>query len=594
MSIPQTKIKSPFMMASELPLDSFVLALIAAGQTNFDDISGIEAEKLIEHCFDSREVDPNETRSIGEICHAIISLDEIWSKILADFYPFPLRPAIQLIFGIDPTLKYGSAINTDTTYSLAMFVHELALEKTGFAVNSDDEELNQILTDDDVHKFQALAADGSIGFGMRVFDGGGLLHVAVRSGSIRIVKWLIDAHFPLDFQDGTGDTALHDAAVDGFTDCFELLWNAGASNQIRNHNGCLPTDLILLSESVSFAEAVVASGRATALEMMSSPSVYLAIKRDCPTVILHYMSQGVNPWKKKLGFIHLAYYAIRNINKPEFVISMIKEGLIDKDATIGEMSLLQVAVFNRNNELLDFLLEAGADINLRTKKGHSALLFAVTQTYDHDLVAKLIAHGAECESDRILLLQKASAKGHLDLLQIMASRGENFSVLIGKSYSPLRNALIGESDEVFGWLLERTDISFQNLKKIPLCVTAIRHKRWRRLAMLLEKGAGASIPSGKIGFQTFPLHAAIAQENLEAVKLLLQYGALVNQPAALGASPGLTAKLGGSIESKAIYDYLKKQGAKVQSLNKLVKIVLILITWALLSWIIWLFLEANG
>ena len=77
--------------------------------------------------------------------------------------------------------------------------------------------------------------------------------------------------------------------------------------------------------------------------------------------------------------------------------------------------------------------------------------------------------------------------------------------------------------------------------------------------LLLEKGANVNIPS-KGNKKESPLYKAILQENIEMVKLLLGYGALVNEPGPGEVMPLSVAAANGNIE---MANLLLKHGANI-------------------------------
>jgi len=117
------------------------------------------------------------------------------------------------------------------------------------------------------------------------------------------------------------------------------------------------------------------------------------------------------------------------ISKEEKLISAVKQGdisrvteLINRGANINyrkkdeQVTALDVAVLDKNVELINFLLEHGADVNSTTKNGYTALLVACTPySCNFDVVDTLIKHGGDVNAKSFaeqwspLLLASANA-----------------------------------------------------------------------------------------------------------------------------------------------------------------------------------------
>jgi ankyrin repeat protein len=76
---------------------------------------------------------------------------------------------------------------------------------------------------------------------------GSPIHKATYNGNAEILKMLVE-HPDIDLNvQGkiNGYTPLHDALWHGYTDCAEILVNAGARLDLRGHDGKLPLDIAI-------------------------------------------------------------------------------------------------------------------------------------------------------------------------------------------------------------------------------------------------------------------------------------------------------------------------------------------------------------
>lgn len=71
------------------------------------------------------------------------------------------------------------------------------------------------------------------------------LHMAVLNNSLRVLHFLLTMKVKLDYQDSSGDTALHKAGRMQLNDAYQALVQAGASQKLKNNFGETPRDLLI-------------------------------------------------------------------------------------------------------------------------------------------------------------------------------------------------------------------------------------------------------------------------------------------------------------------------------------------------------------
>jgi ankyrin repeat protein len=81
--------------------------------------------------------------------------------------------------------------------------------------------------------------------GLRDQMGKSILHVVCKTGHTQAVKMLIKRMDEIDDGDALGNTPLHYAVIAGHQKICQLLLEAGASAQVRNHQGMSPSMLKL-------------------------------------------------------------------------------------------------------------------------------------------------------------------------------------------------------------------------------------------------------------------------------------------------------------------------------------------------------------
>jgi ankyrin repeat protein len=205
---------------------------------------------------------------------------------------------------------------------------------------------------------------------------------------------------------------------------------------------------------------------------------------------------------------------------------------------------LMRASYAGDSEEVTGILESGVDVNYIDPRGWTPLLRA-TQRGHHTLSQLLIQRGANVEATdqrgRTPLLRVAQY-GNAETARLLIGRGADPNRANRRGNTPLEQAVIHNRIDVLQVLLQalvdKTDristMSRRNALRAPLSL-AIRHRRRRAVAALLDAGAGVNTrwlvrmdldSSSSIDDYT-PLMEAAGQANLHAARLLLERGANV-------------------------------------------------------------------
>lgn len=112
----------------------------------------------------------------------------------------------------------------------------MAISTTSFAI-TDDESVayTSALQDGDVAFVKKALDSGEVGVDeRRAFFGWSALQIAANRGQLPIVKLLVEHKANLNYQhEMTKNTALHLAAINGFTDVVQYLAGAGADVNLK-------------------------------------------------------------------------------------------------------------------------------------------------------------------------------------------------------------------------------------------------------------------------------------------------------------------------------------------------------------------------
>lgn len=249
-------------------------------------------------------------------------------------------------------------------------------------------------------------------------------------------------------------------------------------------------------------------------------------------------------------------------------------------------SPLHVACHYGRTEVVEFLLEQGADVNFITGEGASALFFACCSGHTKivELLLKKLKNNADivstvCNGTKVLIdastrghfdvvklllefligydvnvstvrdgteaLSFASMNGHFDVVKLLIEYGVNVN---DNSEGGLNNPLFcacwsGQTAIVELLLKNKADINLAVCGRMTALERAIKEGYVDIVKLFIEYGADVNQVIEDIEDkeeQTTPLYLACTNNRLEIVKLLLAKGARKNQPINKGPIEGST------------------------------------------------------
>ncbi len=117
---------------------------------------------------------------------------------------------------------------------------------------------------------------------------------------------------------------------------------------------------------------------------------------------------------------------------------------------------LALAAFLGHDEVVEFLLHQGADVNVTEHKlGFNALTGAVNEGHKK-VIAQLLQHGANVnyryESGSAAPILTATINGDVEIIKLLLAYGANVNTVGGDGKTPLKIALEKAQDEVVGIL----------------------------------------------------------------------------------------------------------------------------------------------
>lgn len=272
---------------------------------------------------------------------------------------------------------------------------------------------------------------------------------------------------------------------------------------------------------------------------------------------------GANPnLEMKNGATPLIMAVLRN--RPDLVSSLLKAGAeVNRPGKRGSTPLHAAAALGRK-KCLDLLLQAGADVNVHGALGRTPLMDAARMG-QLETMTELIDSGADVNDrdskNRTPLMHAADAqRKSLEAARLLISYGADSLLHDSDLKTAAMHAAEMKHTETALYLIDLIpDLPKHPEHSMMILFYAIKGNDLKVMEKLIDQRLPLNrnlslilkgtrilqvhgfyrilIRNGLLGHGRVPLHWAAIENNLPAVKLLIEHGADPNQPDELGHTP---------------------------------------------------------
>ncbi|QJT93942.1 ankyrin repeat domain-containing protein [Wolbachia endosymbiont of Diaphorina citri] len=219
---------------------------------------------------------------------------------------------------------------------------------------------------------------------------------------------------------------------------------------------------------------------------------------------------------------------------------------IHSKGPFSQWNVLHWATENSNAKMVSELIKNGANVNSMDSSQRTTL-YQPAANGDIEIIKILVKNKADVNAEdlaRLTALYEAAGHGHKEVVKYLMKNGADVKRNGALKLTPLHLAVANVNKEVVDCIIENDENIGKNIEKVDVfgwtsLYWAAAKNDTPILKSLLHaiSRCRASVDIEDMLLGRTPLHIAAALGNLEAVELLISYGASVNHKDAWGWTP---------------------------------------------------------
>lgn len=349
------------------------------------------------------------------------------------------------------------------------------------------------------------------------------LYQAAKDGNLTEVKRLVSSGAKVDVKTHKHHTPLIAASAKGYTAVVTYLLSKGADINYAMPKGATALSYALALKHENTAEALLSHNTINVKAKLYGNYSYLtaAVGAGSKKIVDILLTKGLD-----VDFVHPKLHNSLILaaawKKPEMVSYLISKGANVNLKSFNGFTALQIAAELGSLESMKVLMQAGADIDVEHAKNKmTALAFAVAKK-NMKAVKLLLKHGAKVDVAVGMMVNPIgyAARTHsLEMVKLLVEHGDGKHNLRGALYmGTMMNQI-----EIIKYLLSKgAVIKNEKLEGINMLDVALSERKTKILELYLKQGVNIDAQDKK--GQTL-LHRSISKRSDKVTKLLLQYKA---------------------------------------------------------------------
>lgn len=481
-----------------------------------------------------------------------------------------------------------SALYNAKTYGyedIAQLLIEYGAEEEDITINTDD--ISYIIQNGTLEEFKEAILDKDPNYLVDEWPGDTLLISVARYGTTEMAQYLLDIGADIEMRNQDLENPILVASYNGNYDMVEFLINNGAEPDVIDLYGYTPLSNAYYSYDEDMIELLLKNGADPDIEdenydRLLFDAVYNG-EKDVVDLLLFYgadvnkaNSYGETPIMiaESYGYeditkVLMDYGAESQaglvesfeIGDLDLIKELVEEGKINEK--INNQTPIYLATFYYQPELVEYLVENGADLNILSGENDDPPIFNVVDLGDIEMLEYLLQNGADVNISNyngvtaLLLAASYSDRAVYDLL-VSYDADENAKDSTGNMALSYVIYFAEEGYLEFAkYLIDKGAVfdinAVSDYGETPL-YWALSAANYEGADFLLDNGADINI---KDSTGSTLLHIAVENNDIDAVKYLIDSGAEPDLENDWGETPLQVAEAYGFTD---ILEYLKAMG----------------------------------
>jgi len=377
------------------------------------------------------------------------------------------------------------------------------------------------------------------------------LYYAAYNDDYKVMDYLINKGGRISFKSKYGVTPLMIASTTNKNlNIIKLLLNNGADINAESNSGMTPILSSAYNSNLNIMKFLSKNGANLNDKKGTETILHIAATSNPnPDVIIFLVKQGLNINEKDF-FEETPFIKALKFNNFDVVNTFLKfdNNLIYYKSKY-EDNILHHAAINKNPQFLHYILENENklfDINSRNKHGETYLMNAALYNRNINVMRYLLKNGANVNSRNIIgntvlmkLINRYNKEDLMDRINLLVENGADLNVKDRYGDDLLSMSLSSDKKiEIINYFFNKED--YNKIELDNLFFDAVKNNKIDVVRFFLEKTT--NINKRNILGATPLMYAAMFNDNPKVIELLLQGG----------ANPKLKDN-----EDKTAYDYMK-------------------------------------
>ena len=396
-------------------------------------------------------------------------------------------------------------------------------------------------------------------------DGWSPIHAAAMKGKLGVITALLDSGIDVNYAGYQGRTPLHQALAANCPESASHLLLKGAKTDVLDDDSIRPIHLAIDFRAVEAIKALPLSvDDFEAKALNGKKLIELAMAMDDES-LQRVLLEKETECNQKTHFWTALHQAV-TYGTVEEVVKLLESGAgIECRETSADLTPLLQAVALKNQDMVGVLVDHGADINAKSRRGLTGLSSA-GRNRDISMVKYLISRDADLNctvvGDEMTPLMDASWYGDVESVESLLSAGCNIHAVDSLKDNALHHASGQGHTEIARKLVQAgIPVNSRGNTDYTALLFTINPNHTATASTLLSLGADPQLMSGT-GFGT--LHYATETGTPEMVQVLLENGANPEMLDKHERTPILAAAHGGREEN---FRLMLKAGASLTTLS---------------------------